>query len=175
MPSAAGSAERLLPGWGNFLEHVVSKVWCTYREGFAPVGPPIFTTDAGWGCMLRTAQMMLAQTLMRIDANLGDDWLLPSSPALLQPEAQGGAPSEQEEPELTASSSAEAAASLSPYRQLLRLFGDEQSAACPFSLHYMLQVGADFGMTCGQWYGPALAAQVLERLVNRNALLNWQL
>jgi hypothetical protein len=54
-PSSAG--ERVLPGWGNFLEHVVSQVWCTYREGFSPVGPPIYTTDAGWGCMLRTAQV----------------------------------------------------------------------------------------------------------------------
>lgn len=75
---SVAEAGRLLPGWGNFLEHVVSRVWCTYREGFSPVGPPIYTSDAGWGCMLRTAQMMLAQSLVRL--RLGDHWLLkPSS------------------------------------------------------------------------------------------------
>lgn len=77
--------ESMLPGWGNFLEHVVSKIWCTYREGFLPVGPPIYTTDAGWGCMLRTAQMLLAQSLLKIE--LGADWLLPQSPASLDASA----------------------------------------------------------------------------------------
>ena len=82
LSSGGGSvaeARRLLPGWGNFLEHVVSRVWCTYREGFSPVGPPIYTSDGGWGCMLRTAQMMLAQSLVRL--RLGDQWLLKPSSA----------------------------------------------------------------------------------------------
>ena len=196
--SAGGSsAERLLPGWGNFLEHVVSRIWCTYREGFSPVGPPIYTSDAGWGCMLRTAQMMLAQSLVRLE--LGDQWLLPSSAALPPPppppssestaaadddgmigsppvavsapsgSAEDGGEADDDEDdvtELTASSALEAEAVLSPYRRLLRLFGDEKEAGCPYSLQYMVQVGGEFGMSTGQWYGPSLAARVLERLVN---------
>ena len=98
--------ERLLPGWGNFLEHVVSMVWCTYRDGFSPVGPPIFTSDAGWGCMLRTAQMMLAQSLLSLE--LGRDWLLPYSAAA---EGTGTDPNEP---------------CSEQYRRLLRLFGDEK-------------------------------------------------
>ena len=165
-----GVPERLLPGWGNFLEHVVSRVWCTYREGFSPVGPPIYTTDAGWGCMLRTAQMMLAQTLMRLQ--LGDNWLLPSSPALIHQPGAEGSPGgvlidrDGSSAELTASSSVEAQAMLSPYRKLLRMFGDERDPECPYSLHYMVQVGGEFDMSTGQWYGPSLAARVIEQLVN---------
>jgi cysteine protease ATG4 len=53
--------------------HLRSIVWFTYRCGFAPIhdvkdgecNDRAFTSDAGWGCMIRTGQMMLAETLRR--------------------------------------------------------------------------------------------------------------
>ena len=38
-----------------------SRVWMTYRTAFPEIGRSRCTTDAGWGCMLRTTQMMLCQ------------------------------------------------------------------------------------------------------------------
>jgi len=60
----------------QFLDDFASCVQFTYRKGFAtPIrlitGQDI-TSDAGWGCMLRATQMMLAQCFLSLV--LGRDW-----------------------------------------------------------------------------------------------------
>ena len=45
------------------VEEFRSLFWFTYRYGFPPIKPTILTSDAGWGCMLRTAQMLFAEAL----------------------------------------------------------------------------------------------------------------
>lgn len=51
-----------------------SKLWFTYRKGFVPIGGynSTFTSDKGWGCMLRCGQMVLGQALVFF--HLGRDW-----------------------------------------------------------------------------------------------------
>ncbi|KAG7199641.1 hypothetical protein KM043_014235 [Ampulex compressa] len=51
-----------------------SKLWFTYRKGFVPIGGcnSTFTSDKGWGCMLRCGQMVLGQALIAL--HLGKDW-----------------------------------------------------------------------------------------------------
>ncbi|XP_025161971.1 cysteine protease ATG4A isoform X2 [Harpegnathos saltator] len=51
-----------------------SILWFTYRKGFVPIGGcnSTFTSDKGWGCMLRCGQMVLARALITL--HLGKDW-----------------------------------------------------------------------------------------------------
>lgn len=81
------------PWPASFLSDVDSRMWLTYRTGFplipkAKQGPSTisiggilrgsgidlhgFTSDVGWGCMIRTAQSLLANALMMLE--LGRNW-----------------------------------------------------------------------------------------------------
>jgi len=46
-------------------QHLESKIWITYRKNFPRIFDSLWTTDAGWGCMLRSMQMLLADALVR--------------------------------------------------------------------------------------------------------------
>ncbi|KAJ6581256.1 hypothetical protein B0H19DRAFT_500096 [Mycena capillaripes] len=71
----------------QFYSDFRSRVWCTYRKDFEAIrddGPRGWTSDAGWGCMLRTGQSLLANALLTV--HVGRDWRRPPpSPASRSP------------------------------------------------------------------------------------------
>jgi hypothetical protein len=48
----------------DFRLDLYSRIWCTYRSEFENIGETAYTSDAGWGCMLRTGQSLFAQALL---------------------------------------------------------------------------------------------------------------
>lgn len=50
----------------NYVKDIKELVWCTYRSGFEQIEGTVFTTDSGWGCMIRTGQMIVAESFRRI-------------------------------------------------------------------------------------------------------------
>lgn len=118
-------------------EYEGSLFWWTYRYDFPEIN--CITTDAGWGCMLRSAQMMLSQAL-RIHFKSRHWKPDPST-------------SKAKEDEFVTS--------------LMTWFADFPSRTeSVYSLHNMCAAGvAKYELLPGDWYGPGSACYVLRDLV----------
>nr|XP_045620053.1 cysteine protease ATG4D-like [Procambarus clarkii]XP_045620054.1 cysteine protease ATG4D-like [Procambarus clarkii]XP_045620055.1 cysteine protease ATG4D-like [Procambarus clarkii]XP_045620056.1 cysteine protease ATG4D-like [Procambarus clarkii]XP_045620057.1 cysteine protease ATG4D-like [Procambarus clarkii] len=123
-------------GMEAFKRHFHSLVWCTYRRQFPTLQDSTLTTDCGWGCMLRTGQMMLAHALIR--HFLTKDWRYNKN--ITGPD------------DLV-------------HRSILRWFGDSPSPHCPLSLHNLVHFGQKLGKKAGDWYGPASVAYIFKEAV----------
>mmetsp|Transcript_2850 Transcript_2850/g.4487 ORF Transcript_2850/g.4487 Transcript_2850/m.4487 type:complete len:491 (+) Transcript_2850:120-1592(+) len=114
-----------------------SLFWFTYRAGFTEIQPYGYTSDAGWGCMLRASQMLLAQAL-RVHFK-GREW--------------GPAPTYTERRHRG-----------SFYGRVLTWFADFPGVECCYSLHNMIAAGLTLEKFPGEWYGPGSAAYVIREL-----------
>ena len=135
-------------------QEIYSRLWFTYRKDFSPLfgnNNVKYTSDCGWGCMLRTGQMLIAQGLLH--HLFGPDWSLYTS---LQ--------SDQD---------------ISVYRELISLFNDRQSSQCPFGIHNLLEIadkksideGEKRTSRVGTWFGPTSVCLLVRDALN-GALLS---
>lgn len=122
-------------GIDGFKKDFISRIWLTYRKDFEAMmqndtqgsaSPQEYTTDCGWGCMIRSGQMMLAQAL--IVHFLGRSWRYDESVAFTTAENH-------------------------IHRKIIRWFGDQNSLNSPFSLHKIVELAKSNGKRVGEWYG----------------------
>lgn len=76
LPDESSSDSNSNQGHAEFLHDFSSRIWMTYRKGFEPVGESRYVSDVGWGCMLRSGQMLVAQALLF--HHLGRSWRRPT-------------------------------------------------------------------------------------------------
>ncbi|PSC76415.1 cysteine protease atg4b [Micractinium conductrix] len=127
----------------RLLHHFQSILWMSYRTGFTPIpagDAVVLRSDAGWGCTLRSGQMILAQGLQR--HLLGPDWRWPVPPGEGVDEAAVAPPHD--------------------LARLLQLFWDTPADRNAFSLHNLCAHGRRCGVVPGRWLGPWVMCRALQ-------------
>lgn len=127
---------------GNIEKAAQSLIWVSYRKGFELLPNSSLTTDAGWGCMLRTAQMMGATAIKK--------HLLP------------------EDFQYDENCSNE----VREYALLISLFCDYQLDACPLSIHNLLMHAGHFKKESGTWFAPSEACHLVHKCLSSSAFRN---
>mmetsp|Transcript_6667 Transcript_6667/g.19489 ORF Transcript_6667/g.19489 Transcript_6667/m.19489 type:complete len:503 (+) Transcript_6667:582-2090(+) len=139
-----------------------------------------FRSDVGWGCMIRSGQMLLANTLLLLHA--GRDWRrrahTPAEMRAVLGLGSGGVASDSVAApargaavgeEGSRGASAGGGADETPVAAdaaICALFGD--SADAPFSLQRVTAEGLSrLSMRVGCWYGPAAVSACLSHLVHQ--------
>ncbi|XP_068949528.1 cysteine protease ATG4C isoform X3 [Petaurus breviceps papuanus] len=167
----------------EFRRDFISRIWLTYREEFPQIEGSALTTDCGWGCTLRTGQMLLAQGLVL--HFLGRAWTWPDALDVENSDSESW--TSHTVKKLTASFEASLVGERTPkgpssvlgelcrrssdeegrdevcHRKIISWFGDFPLAC--FGLHQLIEYGKKSGKTAGDWYGPAVVAHILRKAV----------
>lgn len=118
----------------DIRRHARSLFRLTYRRDFPPLLPYTITSDAGWGCMLRSAQMLMAYAMKR--HFLGRDWRIPAD--------------------------IDKQRSCQEYVQIIKWFADYPGPPHYYSIHHLVQCGLRYDKLPGEWFGPSTAALALK-------------
>nr|XP_023497764.1 cysteine protease ATG4C isoform X2 [Equus caballus] len=168
----------------EFRKDFTSRIWLTYREEFPQIEGSTLTTDCGWGCTLRTGQMLLAQGL--ILHFLGRAWTWPDALNIENSDFESwtsntvkkftasfeASLSEERELKTPTISLKETIGRYSDdhemrneiyHRKIISWFGDSPLAL--FGLHQLIEYGKKSGKKAGDWYGPAVVAHILRKAV----------
>lgn len=174
-------------GWPKaFLDDFESKVWMTYRSNFPTIAKSEdqnasqtmslgvrlrshliegFTSDTGWGCMIRSGQSLLANAILVSQLGRGMVYLLDlytitstRFQILMTTDWRRGTREEDES-------------------RLLSMFADESDA--PFSIHRFVNHGSLYcGKHPGEWFGPSATSRCIEYDLHPKyldvQLTNWQ-
>lgn len=146
----------------EFKRDFMSRLWLTYRREFPILNGSTFTTDCGWGCMLRSGQMMLAQALVCHFLGRGKylfncfiyGYLLLDSKFTFLCIEWRWRPEQPIE-------NAQQRLDEYKHRMIIKWFGDQPTSESPFSIHRLVSLGASTGKRAGDWYGPSSVAHLL--------------
>ncbi|XP_018797159.1 PREDICTED: cysteine protease ATG4D isoform X1 [Bactrocera latifrons] len=133
-------------GIEGFRRDFYSRIWMTYRREFPTMNGSSYTSDCGWGCMLRSGQMLLAQGL--VCHFLGRSWRYDAETQLHSTFEDN------------------------MHKKIIKWFGDSSSKSSPFSIHALVSLGEEMGKRPGDWYGPASVSYLLKQALKMAAQEN---
>ena len=107
----------------------------TYRKGMPPIKEK--TSDSGWGCMIRSLQMALAQTFVTM--TLGNNWKYNQQ-------------------------SMEIERIVYQLKSIINLFGDNPNNL--FSIHRLVAKSTQRAVNEGHWWGPSFASDIAAEHIN---------
>ncbi|KAG6807348.1 hypothetical protein H0H92_007893 [Tricholoma furcatifolium] len=125
-----------------------------HKKGWGWGGKKGWTSDSGWGCMLRTGQSLLANALVFLYLGHREYFLSPLYPS-------SSSSTDWRRPPYAVHT-----ADYAMYVQILTWFLDTPSPEAPFSVHRMALAGKELGKDVGQWFGPSTAAGAIKTLVH---------
>ncbi|XP_032444334.1 cysteine protease ATG4D-like isoform X1 [Xiphophorus hellerii] len=163
----SGDGERFRRSFASFL-------WLTYRRGFPQLPGSSLTTDSGWGCVLRTGQMLLAHGLlihlMPAVSELLLDWTWPVRYSSVKDDLDLLHPADWTAGEVGSKRGRKlSVGSLldrpmeATHRRVVGWFADHPTA--PFGIHKLVELGQSSGKKAGDWYGPSIVAHILKKAV----------
>ncbi|KAH8265454.1 hypothetical protein KR038_008236 [Drosophila bunnanda] len=152
-------------GIEGFRRDFYSRIWMTYRREFPIMNGSNYTSDCGWGCMLRSGQMLLAQGL--ICHFLGRSKLFM---AIISEDVKTLLyfPGWRYDSESQLHSTYED----NMHKKIVKWFGDSSSKSSPFSIHALVRLGEHLGKKPGDWYGPASVSYLLKHALEHAAQEN---
>eukprot|EP00878_Enallax_costatus_P012442 GHUV01012993.1.p1 GENE.GHUV01012993.1~~GHUV01012993.1.p1 ORF type:complete len:390 (+),score=129.99 GHUV01012993.1:1071-2240(+) len=147
-------------------------------------GPAGLTSDVGWGCTIRSGQMMMAEALARCWWGRTTRMQGAAAYTYMDRHSAAAAPMGQAAVQAQAApqsletvaghsvdtgravSASTAAAAVPMFGasgelQLLQLFVDEPRPSAPFSIHNICKAGKPHGIVVGQWLGPWVLCKAL--------------
>ncbi|XP_069005513.1 cysteine protease atg4da-like [Embiotoca jacksoni] len=157
----------------RFRRSFLSLLWLTYRRGFSQLAGCSLTTDSGWGCVLRTGQMLLAQGLLL--HLMPPDWTWSASHRVVKDDMELLRPAGSAARGLNLNEGVtKRGRKLSlgslldrpmepTHRRVVSWFADRPTA--PFGIHQLVELGKSSGKKAGDWYGPSIAAHIIRKAV----------
>uniref|UniRef100_A0A3Q0SYL2 Cysteine protease n=1 Tax=Amphilophus citrinellus TaxID=61819 RepID=A0A3Q0SYL2_AMPCI len=155
----------------RFRRCFASLLWFTYRRGFPPLPGCSLTTDSGWGCVLRTSQMLLAQGLLLHLMPPGDNTQSCCSPHITKQWVSSFFILNERGSKISRHLSLGSILDRpieDPHRRILSWFAD--NATAPFGIHHLVELGKSSGKKAGDWYGPSIAAHILRKAVEASTV-----
>ncbi|KAK6026163.1 peptidase family C54 [Ostertagia ostertagi] len=141
-------------GFLDFCRDYYTRLWITYRTGMPPLLGSQVTSDCGWGCMIRTTQMAIAQAI--IVNRMGRGWRYFGRKQSTRRKELASQPGSDQ--------------SYGDQVAILKLFEDCPSAA--LGIHRLLQISNASESTessIGRWFAPCEVISLVKKALKLSA------